>query len=414
MNKLLSIFITLLLFAFGNSLVAQNGLETQDDSEAFQQLIDETPTGETLRLSGKSWHVKNITLTKPISIVGTEGTELISSGKAHTIHVMSDSVSISGITFRDVPVSFTEEFAAVYVDKSGNVTISDNTFLDNFFSIYLAESHTTTVKDNRIKGPDTREANSGNGIHLWYSKNVTIEHNDIQFQRDGIYFEFVSNSHVRRNVSKNNLRYGLHFMFSDDCSYEHNKFIRNGAGVAVMYTRKVVMRYNEFYQNNGANTYGLLLKEIFDSLMEHNQFIENTTAIYLEASARIDITKNLFKNNGWAIRLQANATDNSVHHNNFIGNSFDVATNSKKNYNNTFNKNYWSGHDAFDIDGNGYADLPYRPVSLFSVLVERNPNTLLLLKSPLINVLNTAERILPILTPDNVKDEKPQLNPLSL
>lgn len=40
---------------------------------------------------------------------------------------------------------------------------------------------------------------------------------------------------------------------------------KNGAGVAVMYTKHVTMYSNTFSQSNGDAAYGILLKEISDA-----------------------------------------------------------------------------------------------------------------------------------------------------
>ncbi|NJO25790.1 MAG: hypothetical protein HC867_08575 [Bacteroidia bacterium] len=46
--------------------------------------------------------------------------------------------------------------------------------------------------------------------------------NHIQGHRDGIYFEFVTDSDIKQNISEKNIRYGLHFMFSHNDNYIHN------------------------------------------------------------------------------------------------------------------------------------------------------------------------------------------------
>ena len=48
---------------------------------------------------------------------------------------------------------------------------------------------------------------------------------------------------------------------------------------------------------------------------------------------------------------------------------------------------------------------------LFSLLVERNEPTLVLLRSFLVQLLDAAEQVLPVLTPANLVDETPALSP---
>jgi len=41
----------------------------------------------------------------------------------------------------------------------------------------------------------------------------------------------------------------------------------------------------------------------------------------------------VFEGNGWAVKIMANSMDNLFADNNFLVNSFDVATNSRQNFN---------------------------------------------------------------------------------
>ncbi|MBI5728062.1 MAG: right-handed parallel beta-helix repeat-containing protein [Ignavibacteriales bacterium] len=224
--------------------------------------------------------------------------------------------------------------------------------------------------------------------------------------RDGIYLEFSKVSLIRDNISQKNLRYGLHFMFSDSCKYFKNEFRENGAGVAVMYSRVIEMKYNTFINNQGASSYGLLLKDIKDSHVANNVFYGNTTGIFMEAALRISFYGNTIKNCGWAVKLMANSSDNVFINNNFLSNTFDITSNSRHD-DNTFKKNYWDNYKGYDINHDGYGDVPYYPVSLFSVIVAENPALLVLLKSFFISVLDAAERIAPVLTPENLIDGQP-------
>ena len=122
--------------------------------------------------------------------------------------------------------------------------------------------------------------------------------NRISGHRDGIYLEFVHDSRVTENTSERNVRYGMHFMYSDDCRYEHNVFRGNSAGVAVMYTRRVTMIANRFESNWGSAAYGLLLKEIYDAHLDSNQFVHNTTGLFADGATRLVAEHNRFADNG--------------------------------------------------------------------------------------------------------------------
>ncbi len=322
--------------------------------------------------------------------------------------VTSSDVHISGLLIKNSGISFLEENAGIKLKEVRNCSIKGNKFIDNFFAVYLAKSADCIINDNYIEGERKREANSGNGIHLWYCRNVTIENNKIFNHRDGIYFEFVRNGKIFNNHSERNLRYGLHFMFSDSCEYTNNTFENNGAGVAVMYTKNVLMFENKFSRNWGAASYGILLKDISDSRIEKNIFDENSIGLYMEGCSRVTIEQNNFTKNGWALKLMANSMDNYFYDNNFVANSFDISTNSRQNFN-TFKKNYWADYKGYDLNKDGFGDVPFRPVTMFSMMIESHPTSLVLLHSLFIDILNIAESIIPAITPEALTDPNPRM-----
>ena len=141
-----------------------------------------------------------------------------------------------------------------------------------FFGIYLEKSSYGKVYHNKIIGDAVEEYNSGNGIQLWHSNLIELVDNYVENVRDGIYLEFSDDCQIKNNVSVENLRYGLHFMFSNDDVYRDNTFENNGAGVAVMFSKKIKMMNNIFRKNWGSASYGMLLKEINDAEIIGNKF----------------------------------------------------------------------------------------------------------------------------------------------
>ncbi len=350
----------------------------------------------------------NIIVDKPLKIIGNNFPVLDGEGNNEIITVTSDSVFITGFIFKNAGVSYLKENAAVRLDKVRYCEISDCNFYNNFFGIYLAQASECRIKNNIIHSNGKSETSSGNGVHLWNSNKIEITNNKISGHRDGIYLEFVKNALIKNNLSKNNLRYGLHFMFSDGCTYSGNTFQNNGAGVAVMYSKNVEMIQNHFDNNWGPASYGLLLKDISESTIEKNNFIENTTGIYLEGCSKSEIKNNSFQKNGWAIKLMANSSDNSFSKNDFISNSFDIATNSRQNFN-LFIGNYYSKYSGYDLNKDGIGDVPYRPVKLYSIIVEQQKPSLVLLNSLFISLLDIAESVFPSLTPETLLDNSPSL-----
>ena len=405
--------VVLLLSGFAMAAAAQQVVVVSPNGavRTIAAAIAKVPRGGRIRVTRGIYREPTINVDKPLSVIGDSGAVLDGEGKRQIMTISADSVTIRGLTFRDVATSYREDWAAIKVVEASDCVIEGNRIERGFFGIYLARVSRCRIAHNILEATPSTETTSGNGIHLWTADHVTIADNRISGHRDGIYFEFVHDSDVERNVSENNARYGLHFMFSDDCRYVANLFRRNGSGVAVMYTRHVEMVNNRFEDNRGGASYGLLLKEISDPRLEGNRFARNTTGLMADGTTRLVAVENTFVDNGWAIRLDANAQEGRIARNDFLRNSFDVSTNGRS-ADTVLEGNYWDGYTGYDLARDGRGDVPYHPVRLFSLLVEQNEPALILLRSNFVALLDAAERVIPALTPETLVDRSPAMHPL--
>ncbi|MEP7257776.1 MAG: nitrous oxide reductase family maturation protein NosD [Flavitalea sp.] len=381
--------------------------------ESIQQALNATDNGDTVWVDAGIYHEKNIVVNKSITLLGNNFPELDGDHRYEIVSVKANGVTIKGFKLVHTGVSSMEDIAGIKIYNCRDVTIEGNILADAFFGIYVQSGINCRIENNQIKSAYLTEQKSGNGIHCWKSDSMQIIGNTISGQRDGIYFEFVTNSIIWRNMSTHNLRYGLHFMFSHNDAYISNVFQNNGAGVAVMFTHGVKMFNNFFEDNWGDGAFGLLLKEISDSYVNGNKFINNTSAIFMEGATRIQVERNEFKSNGWAMKIQASCMDNIITRNNFLSNTFDVATNGSLTLN-SFNYNYWDRYEGYDLKKDHIGDIPYHPISLFSMIVEKNPSSMMLFRSFITSLLDKTEKILPSITPENLKDDYPYMKPLKL
>lgn len=375
------------------------------------QALELAPTGGRIVVRAGVYREPTLRLTRSVELTGDSGAVLDGEGRRQLMTITGDGVTVRGLTFRNVGMSYTEDRAAIKAVGVRGCVIDDNRVEEGFFGIYLARSTGCRIARNVLSAKGSTEVGSGNGIHLWSSDSVLIEGNTISGYRDGIYFEFVRGSTIRGNTSERNLRYGLHFMYSDGCHYRANLFRANGSGVAVMYSKNVEMTGNRFEDNWGSAAYGLLLKEMSDSRVIGNTFARNTTGLVAEGADRLEARDNDFIEDGWAVRMTASTSDARFTGNNFIGNTFDVTTNSRQAFS-AFAGNYWDAYRGYDLDRDGYGDVPHRPVRLFSLIVEHNEPSLILLRSLFVRVLDVAERTVPLLTPATLSDERPAMRPL--
>jgi nitrous oxidase accessory protein len=403
MKKTLTIFCLLFTnFLFANTIVV--GKDQLISS--LKKGIELAKSGDTILLQKGLYKEGNIIINKSIRLIGINNPVLDGENKYEILTVSGERILVKGIHFRNSGYSSMNDYASIGLVDSRNCIIENNTIEHSYFGIHVNNSNNCIISENNIIGIPKTEQTSGNAINLWKCDSMVVESNEVQGHRDGIYFEFVTHSYIYQNHSHNNIRYGLHFMFSNNDTYMENLFAENGSGVAVMYSNHVVMHRNTFRLNWGPNAYGLLLKEISDGKIIENIFDKNTTGIYMESTNRIQVQSNDFKNSGWAMRISASCDQNTIHNNNFFANTFDVATNGTMMLNRFYN-NYWDKYDGYDLNKDGFGDVPYHPVSMYSMVIEQNPNSLLLLRSFMVSLLDKAEKAIPSLTPENLVDEQP-------
>lgn len=409
MKNLVYIFFFFCLFSNAKTITVGKTYSVKTIKQAITLAND----GDTIIVTQGVYKEGNIIINKKIVFLGKNYPILDGQNKFEVLSIAADSVLVKGFKIINSGYAALDDPCGIKVYDRSFVRIEGNVLDNNFFGIYLQNCKNSIVKNNIVKAYGKQEQLIGNGIHCWKSENLQIIGNQISGHRDGIYFEFVTQSVIWRNISNHNIRYGLHFMFSNDDSYITNVFKGNGAGVAVMFTKNVKMFNNYFEENWGDSAYGLLLKEIADSYIFNNHFARNTSGIYMEGTSRIKVEKNVFEANGWGMKIQASCMENEIVNNNYIGNTFDISTNGSLVLN-TFNNNYWDKYEGYDLNKDGIGDVPYHPLSLFAVLTENNPSAMILFRSFMITLLDKSEKVLPSITPDNFIDNTPLMKSLPL
>lgn len=404
--------IGFLLFLIGITLsVAQAHTVTLSPTGAintFHKALEAAIDLDTIFVRPGTYECINETVSRPVTIIGEKAAVLDGREKDEVLVVMHDNVCINGIEIRNSKCGSMKDYSGLRVFKSQYVKIENCILNNTYFGIYLSDSKHVIVKGCQSKGAHYGLSDTGNGIHLWKCDSIEILGNTLEGHRDGIYLEFAKHCYIEKNYCDKNFRYGLHFMFSDNDTYESNTFSNNGTGVAVMYSRGVHMFNNLFKDNWGDAAYGLLLKDMTNGIIRGNTFKSNTVGVTMEGGTNMRFEGNNFLQNGYALKVMANCRLDTFVKNNFSGNTFDAATNGELKEN-LFQNNYWDKYEGYDLNRDAIGDIPYRPVSLYSVLVEKMPYAVMLMRSFTIDILNRAEKNIPSIVPETFVDDKPMM-----
>ena len=377
--------------------------------KTINSAIAQAQNGDTILVQKGHYKEGNINIQKSIALIGIGRPVLDGQMKYEIVSLRANKILLQGFKIINSGEDEVKNIGAVRLYDSQFSTIKNNIFENNYFGITIQRGYQCLIQNNKIT---TNRGKSqeliGDGVHVWSSAEIWIKNNYISGHKDGIYLEKANNTFVFRNISEKNKRYGLHFMFAHNNVYTGNIFKNNDAGVAVMYSRNVGMYKNKFLDNWGDGVYGLLLKDLTFSKIKNNIFNNNTAAIFMDGSSKVDLYNNQFSNNGWGIKLNANCMENRLMKNNFENNTFDVST-SGSLVMNIFKNNHWDKYEGYDLDKDQIGDVPFHPLSLYSVLSEQNPMIMLLYRAFFVEILDRSERLIPSLTPENFVDEKPEM-----
>ena len=212
------------------------------DTQTIREGLNNAVEGDTIYVQEGTYEEGNLIVDKSVSIIGKNRPVVDAGDTSEIFVVIAPDVEIRGFQLQNVKTSYLKDRAAIRIRKQKGFKIIDNLLLNKFFAIYLEHASDGIVENNRIIGKAVKESSAGNAIHAWYCSGLTISNNEVEGHRDGIYFEFVDESVIHGNDSHDNLRYGLHFMFSNDDIYTNNIFTGNGAGVAVMFSKRKVSK----------------------------------------------------------------------------------------------------------------------------------------------------------------------------
>ena len=143
----------------------------------IQAAIQESKPYDVIRIWPGTYQEGQIEIDKPVILLGIDYSIIEGSDKEGIFVVTSDEVTIKGLQIQNVATSYIEDRAGIKLVNVERCTGEDNRLYNCFFGIYLQKSANCTVRNNQVIGNAKLEMSSGNAIHLWYCKSITIADN---------------------------------------------------------------------------------------------------------------------------------------------------------------------------------------------------------------------------------------------
>jgi nitrous oxidase accessory protein len=379
------------------------------DASSLQARIDAAAPGDRIDVDAGTYP-GDIFIDRPLTLVGHGGPRLVGSGHRTVVMVRADRVTVDGfdIDGREGG-SLSDDSSGVHI--SGHFAhIARCRITRALFGVYLYAADDAWVDGVSIEGILGKSAGEqGSGIHSWNSRRFRLTDNVIRFSRDGFYLQASSDGFILRN-RVSDVRYGLHYMFSDRNIFEDNVFERGAAGAALMYSKDLQFRRNTFIHNHGTTSVGLLLKSCDRVVAEDNLIADNARGIFLEGSAGNRFRGNLIVESDAALVIYDSSSDNRFEGNAFVGNLSPLRLSGRRT-DTVFAGNYWSDDTGLDLDGDGFRDEPYRLSNVFDHLRGNLSAADLISRGLGARAIAAAERGFPVLRPIPVLDIHPLARP---
>ncbi|MBT5781324.1 MAG: nitrous oxide reductase family maturation protein NosD [Rhodospirillaceae bacterium] len=368
--------------------------------------------GDVLML-GPGVHSGPALIDRPgIELVGSAGAIIDGGGKGQVVTIMAPDAVVRGLVIRNSGEDFDSVDAGVFVGKPGDgALIENNKIENNLFGVYLHGPDAAIVRGNEILGrAGVRMNDRGNGVHLWNSPGSIIEGNKIYSGRDGI-FVTTSSGNIFRGNHFQDLRFAIHYMYTNDAEISDNVSRGNHLGYALMYSHRLVIRDN---LSEGDREHGMAFNFANESQLSGNVIRRaGKKCVFLYNSNKNEITGNHFEGCEIGIHYTAGSERNIISGNAFIANQTQVKYVGSRwlDWSHAGKGNYWSDNTAFDLNGDGIADTPYKPNDLVDQVMWRHPVAKLLLTSPAVQILRWAQESFPGLHPGGVIDSAPLMHP---
>jgi len=364
--------------------------------------------GDVLILS-PGLHQGPVTIDRPLTLDGRPGAVIEGNGRGSVVTVTGDGAELRGLEIRGSGDDGAEIDSGVKLARTATgARVENNRLTGNLHGITVHGAQDSLVRANVIEGRrDGRVNDRGNGIYVWNAPGTVVEANDIRWGRDGI-FANASKQNVFRGNLLRDLRFAVHYMYTNNSEISDNVSVGNALGYALMFSNRIIVRGNLSLADRG---HGIMLNyannaEVSGNLVRGGTQ-EKCAFIYNAHKNRIE--GNRFEGCAIGIHFTAGSERNEISGNAFVGNRNQVKYVGTRHVEWSVGGrgNFWSDHPAFDLSGDGIADGAFRPNDLMDHILWSQPAASLLLGSPAVQLVRWSQAAFPATLPGGVLDSAP-------
>lgn len=411
--------------------------------QPLQAVLDRAQDGDVIELAPGEYKGA-IRIERRVVLSGKPGAVLDGGGTGNVITVTAPDVTIRGVTIRGSGRDLEKMDSGVFLEKTAQRALVENNRLEgNLYGVYVHGATGSRVQRNIIEGMQHGRRNErGNGVSVWNAPDVVIDDNSFRYGRDGI-FTIASRKDRFINNRFEQVRFAVHYMYTNDSEVSGNISVGNHVGYAIMYSNRLIIRNNI---SDRDRDYGMLFNYANYAQIEGNWVnggsLDNVAGSRDEAPADergmlpepkaeaglrsgpakcvfiYNTNHNKFRNNwfercGIGVHFTAGSEGNEITGNAFVGNRNQVKYVGTRDldWSKGGRGNYWSDNPAFDLNGDGIADTAYRPNDLVDRVLWTAPSAKVLINSPAVQVLRWAQAQFPALYPGGVVDTHPLIAP---
>ncbi|WP_272003091.1 nitrous oxide reductase family maturation protein NosD [Roseovarius sp. ZX-A-9] len=363
--------------------------------------------GDVLLLS-RGRYQGAVVIDRPLTLTGGAGAIIDGMGDGTVVTVDAADVTIRGLTVTGSGLDSQALDAGIKIlKKADRAVIENNRVLGNLHGIDVHGGRDAQVRGNTIEGTRDRRMNDrGNGIYVWNSPGTLVEGNTVRWGRDGIFSNTSRKGTYRNNLFRD-LRFAVHYMYTNDSEVSGNVSIGNHLGYAIMFSNNVVLKNNLSLSDI---SHGVMLNFANNADVSGNLVrggADRCTFIY-NAHKNL-IYDNRFEGCNIGIHFTAGSERNILTGNAFLGNRTQVKYVGTRDIEWSFEGrgNYWSDHSSFDLGGDGIADSAFRPNGLMDHILWSQPAAALLTGAPAVQLIRWAQSSFPATLPGGVVDSAP-------